>query len=260
MKINASTIFVNGMEMFYLSCGNGPPLILLHGGLGTAQLQWKDYLLELSEKFTVYALDTRGHGKSTNPDNLWSYKLFSKDLNEFIKKLNIKDPVICGWSDGAQIGLEHALNYPGVTSHYILAGVFIEQNDQYYNSLRSFGLTENGVINIEKLKGVFGNMYDLFKTAHSSQGDNYIEELASNLSVLFFTPLTYTKKELSTIEAKILIVIGDRDQFISVEHATKMYNEIKLSYLAIAPNTDHTTLTSKRKNWFIKEIINFTEV
>ena len=199
MKIKESRTVINGMEMFYLYCGNGPALILLHGGSGTAQIQWADYILELSEKFTVYALDTRGHGRSTNPENLWSYKLFSSDLSEFIRKLNIVDPIICGWSDGAQTALEHALNYPGEVTHYILGGVFIEQSEQYYNGMRNMGLKENGDVDFDQLKAAFGDFYDIIATAHSSQGEDYWEKLVSNVSKLFFTPIAYTVNQLSTI-------------------------------------------------------------
>ena len=259
MKIKEKLISINGIEQFYLLCGKGPALILLHGGLGTAQLNWGDYILELSENFTVYALDTRGHGRSTNPHDLFSYQQFSSDLSVFIKKLNLENPIVCGWSDGSQTALEHALNYPGEVTRYILGGVFIEQSARYYEGMRSLGLKENGEVDFDQLKIEMDSYYDLVKVAHSHQGENHWKKLVAKYPELYFTPMTYTESQLSTIMAKVLIVLGDRDQYISIEHAMKIFNAIDSSYLAIVPNTDHY-LPMTRKDWFIREIINFSEI
>ena len=45
---------VNGINMYYEVFGSGPPLVLIHGGTGTGQFQWKPYISNFSEYFQVF--------------------------------------------------------------------------------------------------------------------------------------------------------------------------------------------------------------
>lgn len=91
--------------MHYIDEGEGIPLILLHGGTGTAEFNWKEHIPILKNYFRVIAPDIRGHGKTDNPKQKFSYKLMAEDIFELIRGLNFNKPLICGWSDGGQIAL-----------------------------------------------------------------------------------------------------------------------------------------------------------
>ncbi len=58
---------INGFKMYYEDYGNGIPIILLHGGIVNAKLNWGSYIKNFSSEFRVIAPDSRGHGKSNNP-------------------------------------------------------------------------------------------------------------------------------------------------------------------------------------------------
>ena len=57
------TININGLVIYYEKSGKGEPLILLHGN-GEDHTIFENSILILEKQFTVYALDTRGHGQS----------------------------------------------------------------------------------------------------------------------------------------------------------------------------------------------------
>ena len=78
-EIMEGSLKINNMDMGYVCCGKGPDLVLLHRGFLPGMFQWESYLQSLSESFTVYAPDSRGHGKSTNPDNTWSFEQKHKE-------------------------------------------------------------------------------------------------------------------------------------------------------------------------------------
>ena len=102
MKIN-----VNGIEMYYEKCGEGRPLVLVHGN-SLDHSEFKDSIWLLRRHFTVYNVDSRCHGLSTKTDEL-HYRDMADDMVAFMEQLDIKDAVYFGHSDGAIIGLLAAM-------------------------------------------------------------------------------------------------------------------------------------------------------
>ena len=92
-------IHVNGVRLFYEKQGTGKPLILLHGNEEDHRIF--DEAIELLKKhYTVYAVDSRGHGQS---DKVLEYHYLdmAKDIQEMIEQLELKDISLMGSSDGA---------------------------------------------------------------------------------------------------------------------------------------------------------------
>ena len=98
--MNLQTSKVN---LYYEKYGEGQPLILLHGN-GENHKIFEKSIAVLKEHFTVYALDSRGHGYSSPVDEL-HYEDMADDVHEFICKLQLKKPIIYGFSDGGIIAL-----------------------------------------------------------------------------------------------------------------------------------------------------------
>lgn len=113
-------IEVNGVSLFYEKRGRGRPLILLHGNGETHKIFDKALSL-LSESFTVYAIDSRGHGESSLPES-FHYDDMAEDVRCFIEKLGLEKPVLYGFSDGGIIGLLLAAEYPELLSSLIVSG------------------------------------------------------------------------------------------------------------------------------------------
>ena len=102
MKIN-----VNGIDMYYEKYGQGRPLMLVHGN-SVDHREFKDSIWLLRRHFTVYAVDSRGHGLSTKVDEL-HYTDMADDMAAFMEQLDLRDVVYFGHSDGAIIGLLTAM-------------------------------------------------------------------------------------------------------------------------------------------------------
>ena len=114
---------VNNININYEVCGQGSPIILLHGNQETHEIF--DKLIEkMQVNYTVYALDSRCHGKSDNPDKI-SYNLIAEDTIAFIKKLKISKPILYGFSDGGIVGLLIAIKEPDILSNLIISGANI---------------------------------------------------------------------------------------------------------------------------------------
>ncbi|MGD9511318.1 MAG: alpha/beta fold hydrolase, partial [Geminicoccaceae bacterium] len=102
---------VNGVEIYYAVYGSGQPVILLHGGLGNSDY-WGDLIPALAPHYRIITMDSRGHGRSTRDGQPYSYDLMASDVIGLMDHLKLGKADIVGWSDGAIIGLDIAMNHP----------------------------------------------------------------------------------------------------------------------------------------------------
>lgn len=100
-------IDVNGIRMYYEVYGSGRPLIMVHGNSEDHNIFYDARVL-LSKHFKVYVVDSRGHGHSTRVEE-FHYADMAEDMIEFMEKLDLRDVVFYGFSDGGIIGLLAAM-------------------------------------------------------------------------------------------------------------------------------------------------------
>src|SRR5262245_44296830 len=102
---------VNGIHMYYAMYGAGDPILLIHGGLGHADI-WANQVKDLMTDHTVIVADSRGHGRSTRTDAPYGYDLMASDYLALLDYLKIDKVYLVGWSDGGIIGLDIAMKHP----------------------------------------------------------------------------------------------------------------------------------------------------
>lgn len=113
-------ITINGISVCYEETGRGRPVVLLHGNGGSRRTF--DGLIErLRTSYTVYAPDSRGHGKS-GKDGPFSYEQLASDTAAFIQALRLEKPMLYGFSDGGIVGLLVASGWPGLLSKLAVSG------------------------------------------------------------------------------------------------------------------------------------------
>ena len=100
---------VNGLRLWYAIFGRGEPVVMVHGGLASANY-WGLQVRALQTHCMVIVLDSRGHGRSSSGP--FSYDLMSSDVVGLMDYLHIRRAALVGWSDGAIIGLDIAIHHP----------------------------------------------------------------------------------------------------------------------------------------------------
>src|SRR5262249_29475756 len=90
--------WINGIQLYFETFGEGDPVLLLHGALGNADY-WGNQVPALAKKYRVIVIDARGHGRSTRDGKLFSYRLFAADVIALLDLLKIDKVSIIGWSD-----------------------------------------------------------------------------------------------------------------------------------------------------------------
>lgn len=111
---------VNGLKLFYHKEGSGRPVILLHGN-GEDHTIFDVAIRDLARSYTVYALDSRSHGKSAPVPTL-TYREMAEDVASFIRQQGLEKPALVGFSDGGVVALLVALRWPDLPGKLVVAG------------------------------------------------------------------------------------------------------------------------------------------
>jgi pimeloyl-ACP methyl ester carboxylesterase len=120
-------VTVDGVRLHYLEKGEGPPVVLLHGNVVTAEDFRTSGVLELlAKRHRVIAFDRPGFGYSDRPHgSAWSARAQADLLRSALDVLDISRPVVLGHSWGAAVALAMALNHPDdVTGLVLLSGYY----------------------------------------------------------------------------------------------------------------------------------------
>ena len=104
-------IEVAGIGTHYVTAGEGPPVVLIHG-LGSSAATWQRTIPSLADRHTVYALDMPGHGDSEKPEVQYSLEAGVAYLAAFLDALNIPRTALVGNSMGGLLSLGMALEHP----------------------------------------------------------------------------------------------------------------------------------------------------
>jgi pimeloyl-ACP methyl ester carboxylesterase len=126
-------ITVDGVRLHYLEKGEGPPVVLIHGNVVTAE----DFVLSgvfdrIARNHRVIAFDRPGYGYSERPQgSIWTAIEQADLLQEALDQLGIERPIVVGHSWGALVAMELALGQPDAVSGLVVLGGY------YHPTLRA---------------------------------------------------------------------------------------------------------------------------
>ena len=96
---------VNGVAIYERRTGDGPPVVVLHGGFVSTGPAWADspiayvrHMATLAKHFRVIAPDTRGSGATVHPGGTVSYSLLADDVLALVNVLGLDRPALVGFS------------------------------------------------------------------------------------------------------------------------------------------------------------------
>ncbi|QLE79746.1 alpha/beta hydrolase [Francisella sp. Scap27] len=109
------------IHYYQTSSDEAKPNLIMLTGRGTTTNFWpKDFIDKLSEKYNLYILDYRNINTKNTSSASYAIKDTATDVDKFVKKLNISNPYLLGWSMGGAIAIETVSDYPKDFSHLIL--------------------------------------------------------------------------------------------------------------------------------------------
>jgi len=114
-------ITIHDQRITYRSAGSGPVLLLIHGMAGSATT-WRQVMPGLAQSFTVVAPDLLGHGRSDKPQGDYSLGAFSCTLRDLLVALGHERATVVGQSLGGGVAMQFSYQYPERTERLVLVG------------------------------------------------------------------------------------------------------------------------------------------
>ncbi|MBE4908985.1 alpha/beta hydrolase [Bacillus luteolus] len=219
------------VPIYYESSGSGKPIVFIHPpGMGLITFRKQ---LPLSKHYTTVCIDLRGNGKSGYDNEKITLPLLAQDICEVLEHLDIKQAVICGYSNGGSIALELALSHPNRVSGLILMGGFPEVNTFLLRSEFKLGIVTVRMKGLPFLAKVLGQAHGTDKE-YKKEIENYV--LKANPEILYQMYVEGLKynctNRLSDIRVPVLLIDGTRDFYLhsyqkmlerEIENTTKVF-------------------------------------
>src|SRR6266496_5096148 len=112
---------VNGLQLYHEIRGSGRPLVLLHGGLLTIDLNFGPLLGPLAASRQVIAVELQGHGHTADTGRPMTIEALASDVVALLDHLGIAEADLFGFSLGGLVACAIALGTPARAGKLILA-------------------------------------------------------------------------------------------------------------------------------------------
>lgn len=230
---------VNGLNMYYEVHGDGPPLLLLHGGAGSIPEKWVPFF---SPAFRVIAPEQMGHGRTADaPDRPFHYHDMAEDTVELMRRLEIEDAVIVGYSDGGIIGLDIAIHHPERVAKLVITG----------SNTRTDGYSAEAQASARTFDPAEEPVSDSYARL-SPDGAGHWPIVLGRLQRMWVTEPVFSRLDLESIRARTLVIVGDAD-IVTPEHAVEMFRTIPDAQLCVVPGAGHGAMPRETVLAFLRE-------
>jgi pimeloyl-ACP methyl ester carboxylesterase len=118
------TAEIDGVKLHYLTAGNGPALILLHGYAETS-LMWKLIIPQLAQRFTVIAPDLPGIGDSAIPADGLDMKTSAVRMHALVRSLGVQKAEVVGHDIGLMVAYAYAAQFPAEVTKLVVMDAFL---------------------------------------------------------------------------------------------------------------------------------------
>jgi pimeloyl-ACP methyl ester carboxylesterase len=222
----AGYVDVAGWPTWHEVGGDGPAVVLLHGGFSGAAA-WSAQAPALAGAgFRVFVPERRGHAHTPDRDGPLSYAVMAEDTIGYLDLVAGGPAHLVGWSDGAVVALLVAQRRPDLVGRLVLIG-------QYYNSSgRPSDPALEDWLRSEDAMNLLRQGYDPV----SPDGPGHFPVVYAKSMAMYDAEPELDLATLATVTAPTLVLQADRDA-VTVEHSAAVAAALPDARLAVLPGT-----------------------
>jgi len=218
---------VNGLQLYYEVSGSGRPLVLLHGGLLTIDLNFGPLLGPLAAGRQVIAVELQGHGHTADSGRPMTIEALAGDVVALLDHLGIAEADLFGFSLGGLVACAVALGAPARVGKLIVASA-----DAHRPPGRVSAPLDEGRLPAAADFQAWRDAYEAI-----APDPAHFDEFAARTSAMVREFAGWTG-ELRSLQAPALLIFGDRD-FSPLPDVVEMFELLPDGQLAVLPGTTH---------------------
>jgi pimeloyl-ACP methyl ester carboxylesterase len=224
---------VNGLQLYYEVHGSGRPLVLLHGGLMTIDLNFGPMLKPLAASRQVIAVESQGHGHTADTGRPMTIEALAADVVALLDHLGIAQADLFGFSLGGLVACAIALGAPARVGKLIVASADVHRPPG----------RESPPLGEDRLPTPAD--FQAWRDAYDAVAPDpaHFDEFAAKNEAMVHQFAGWTG-ELRSLRAPALLIFGDRD-FTPLPDVIEMFELLPNAQLAVLPGTTHVGVTRR---------------
>lgn len=203
-----------GISYYYEVQGQGEPLLLLHGGLGSIDM-FRPLLPALAAKRQVIAVDLQGHGRTPLGDRPIDLVAMGDDMAAVLQHVGVEKADVLGYSLGGGVAFQLAVQHPEKVRRLALVSAGYAQDGFYPEMLPQQAAVGAGMA--EMMKGT--PMYTSYVAVAPKPED--FPRLLDAMGALMRKPYDWSA-DVPKLTMPVMLVYGDSDMY-RPEHVVKFY-------------------------------------
>ena len=207
-------IEANGINYYYEIHGEGEPVLVLHGGMGSVDMFTPD-LPSLSAKRQVILVDLQGHGRTAIGDRPFSLEDMGDDMAVIVKELGHDQVDAWGYSFGGGIAFRLAVQHPELGAPVVMSAGF--SVDGFHPEMRPMQSQMSSAV-ADQMKGT--PMYDEY-TAVAPHPEDF-PTLLDRMGDFMRQDYDFSE-DVKKLQMPVMLVFGDHDMF-TTPHMAEFFN------------------------------------
>jgi pimeloyl-ACP methyl ester carboxylesterase len=255
--ITATSISVDGLDIYVQQVGQGPDVLLI-GGLGDTVESWQFQLDGLADRYRLTAFDNRGAGRTPMPDGPVSVEAMADDAAGVLRALDLSSAHVAGFSGGSLIAQELAIRHPDLVRSLVLQSTWAAM-DPYH---RSWGLFVRGLAEAAPSERAFLEWFYLDIYTARAHNDGTVEQIIEEVlafphkqspedlerSLDAFMDHDATDR-LPQISAPTLVLAGGRDSTSRPVLGQQVADLIPGARFEVMPEESHQPFQEVPEEW-----------
>ncbi len=253
------------MNLHFETVGEGPPLVILHGLLGSAD-NWRSMSRRLGAHYKVFAVDLRNHGRSPHSD-IFDYHVMIADLREFVEQQTLHRIIPLGHTIGGKVAMQFALEHSERVDRLVIVDVapkpYAPAKRDLLEALLSLDLSRYksfGEVNDALAAKVSGESLRQFLLKNLARDENGRLRWKIHLEAIYrnYDQLARGIAPARTFDKPTLFIRGGQSRYIEDDDARLIQAVFPQAEIATVPEAGHWVHV-ERPDQFFATVVNFLD-
>jgi pimeloyl-ACP methyl ester carboxylesterase len=222
--LRSSWVPVEGLPIYTVAGGDGPPIVLVHG-FGVSGGYMLPLARVLAESRSVLVPDLPGHGRSGRTSGAWGIPQMARVLGTWLETMGVREPILVANSMGCQVATMLAVTRPSLVGGLVLISPTVDparrsKRQQLFGLLRAAAREPSSMTRLALTDAMGADPRRLASVARS-----VIEDPIEN--------------RLPLVQQPTIVIHGEADTLIGMEWAERVAALLPRGRLVVVPDATH---------------------